>query len=256
MLNRRGRSRSSATWLSRSLRPTSLAALLLAVLALSSGNTLVTATAPPVSAESLQRFLSHVEPPVTHYRAKRTLRARNERFNKEGSLTAWTELDPASGFRYEIIAEEGSGYIRNKVLRKTLEGEREAIASGDPSRSALSPANYQFTPDAAAADGPFATLRIVPLRKDRLLVDGRITVTTTDGDLIKIEGRLSKNPSWWTNHVDIVRRYGRVDGIRVPLGVESTASVKIAGTSTFSMTYEYESINGKRVAAPTTSSSH
>jgi hypothetical protein len=36
----------------------------------------------------------------------------------------------------------------------------------------------------------------------------------------------------------------------MPVALESVADVKVAGESTFKMTYEYESINGERVGAP------
>ena len=202
------------------------------------------ATAAAVS-DPVQRFLTRTDEPLTRYRARRTLRARNERFNKEGWITAYTELDPVAGFTYRIIEEGGSGYIRNKVLRKTLDGEQEAVAAGDPTRSALSSLNYQFS--LTGIDGPNARVRVTPRRKERFLVDGTIVVTADGGDLVQVEGRLARNPSWWTNRVDVVRRYGRIDGVRVPLSVESTANVKIAGTSAFSMTYDYESINGRAV---------
>jgi hypothetical protein len=47
--------------------------------------------------------------------------------------------------------------------------------------------------------------------------------------------------------VQFVRRYGRVGGVRVPLIVESVADVFLAGRSTFSMRYEYASLNGRNV---------
>jgi len=40
------------------------------------------------------------------------------------------------------------------------------------------------------------------------------------------------------------------DGVHVPVSLESVASVVIAGQSTFKMTYEYESINGRSVGTP------
>jgi hypothetical protein len=102
-------------------------------------------------------------------------------------------------------------------------------------------------------DGEIAKLQIVPLRADTLLVNGTLTIEAGTGDLLSVEGRLAKSPSFWTNRVDVSRRYGRVAGIRVPLQVESTANVKFAGTSEFSMTYEYASINGSDVSSMTTS---
>jgi hypothetical protein len=83
-----------------------------------------------------------------------------------------------------------------------------------------------------------------------LLVDGSIFVQPGDGDLARIEGRLSKTPSFWTRRVDVVRRYERIAGVRVPVSIESVAHVLIAGRSTFKMTYEYETINGQHVGNP------
>jgi hypothetical protein len=217
-----------------------------------SSSTHTTTASNTASADPLQLFLSRPPESLTAYRAFRTLKASNKRFKKDGWMTVWTELDPKKGFSYEIVDEGGSGYIRNKVLRKMLEGERDAIATGQPGRVALSTANYRFS--AVANDGQTAKLQIVPLRADTLLVNGTVTIEAGTGDLLSVEGRLAKNPSFWTNRVEVSRRYGRIAGVRVPLQVESTASVKIVGTSEFSMVYEYASINGSAVGQPQTTS--
>jgi hypothetical protein len=95
-----------------------------------------------------------------------------------------------------------------------------------------------------------AQITITPRRKDVLLVEGWVFVRPEDGDLVRIEGRLSKTPSFWTRRVEIVRRYGRLAGVHVPLDIESTAQVLIAGRSTFRMTYEYQAVNGEHVGDP------
>lgn len=199
--------------------------------------------------DPVQRFLTHPDERLTQYRAKRHLQARNERFDKAAWMDALTELDPGQGFRYTVLAEDGSGIIRSRVLRKALEAEQEAVAQGEVARSAISSANYRIAFGDHDDKTGLDRLRIIPLRKDRMLVDGTISVLATDGELIRIEGRLAKSPSFWTNHVDIVRRYGRVEGVHVPLSIESTANLKIVGDSVFSMTYTYESVNGKPVTA-------
>jgi hypothetical protein len=212
------------------------------------------ASAPAASApdtpggDPVQRFLAHPDEKLTQYKAKRHLKARNERFNKEAWLDALTELDPGQGFRYTILAEDGSGIIRNRVLHRALEAEQQALSQGEVGRSAISPANYQISFGTHDETAGLDRLRIVPLRKEQMLVDGTISVLAADGELVRIEGRLAKTPSFWTNRVDIVRRYGRVEGVHEPLSIESTANLKIVGDSIFSMTYEYESVNGKAVS--------
>ena len=53
----------------------------------------------------------------------------------------------------------------------------------------------------------------------------------------------------WTRRVEIVRSFQRVAGIRVPIALESVATLFIAGRSTFRMTYEYEIVNGVSIKA-------
>jgi hypothetical protein len=164
-------------------------------------------------------------------------------------MDAWTEFDEERGLRFEIVAEGGSGYIRRKVLRAALEGEQRIWAAREPQRASLTSDNYTFLDRGVAPEGLVA-VSITPRRKDVLLVDGAIFVEPDEGDLRRIEGTLSKAPSFWTRRVEIVRRYERIAGVRVPVSIESVASVLIAGRSTFKMTYEYETINGQHVGDP------
>jgi len=88
---------------------------------------------------------------------------------------------------------------------------------------------------------------VKPRRKDIVLVDGSIFLNPDDGDLVKVEGRLAKTPSMWTRRVDIVRSYRRLAGVRMPVELETVATLLVAGRSTFRMTYDYETVNGQRV---------
>jgi hypothetical protein len=218
-----------------------LAARLLACVVLAAG-------AQPAGTP-LQRFLARGEEPAVEYRALRRLEANNPHFNKSAWMTAWTEYDHAGGFRFTIVDEGGSGYIRSKVLRAALEGEQKIWANHEPQHASFTHDNYTFDAGEPAPDG-LASVAVKPRRKDVLLVEGSIFVQPGDGDLARIEGRLSKTPSFWTRRVDVVRRYERVAGVRVPTSIESVAHVLIAGRSTFKMTYEYETINGKHVGDP------
>lgn len=173
------------------------------------------------------------------------MHARSERFDQEAWLEAWTELDDR-GFRYEIVSESGSEYARNKVLKAVLKREQELIAEGPAERATISLANYEFT-DAAGGEG-VRYVSLKPKRKDVLLVDGRMVLSHDATELLRVEGRLSKNPSFWTSSVNIVRQYERLDGVRVPVSIESIAKVKFAGLSWLEVYYEYESINGRPVS--------
>jgi hypothetical protein len=194
---------------------------------------------------ALERFFAIDESGPTAYRAHRRLEARNGHLDHAAWMEAWTEAD-ASGFRYEITGVGGSGYVRDRLFMPALETERAMWGAGDGDRGAISPLNYTFEDRGAEATG-LARIGLTPRRKDVLLVNGTIFLRPEDGDLVRIEGALSKAPSFWTRKVEIVRRYERLAGVRVPVALESIASVRIAGKSTFTMTYDYESINGQPV---------
>jgi hypothetical protein len=201
------------------------------------------------SGTPLQRYLARGEEPTVEYRALRFLEASNSNFGVSGWMEAWTEYTHAGGFKYQIVAEGGNGYIRRRVLHAALDGEQRMWAAREPQRAAVTSENYVFT-DAVRTDEGLAPLGITPRRKDVLLVEGSIFVEPSDGELRRIEGRLSKAPSFWTRRVDIVRRYDRIADVRVPIAIESTAHVLIAGNSTFRMSYQYATINGKPVGNP------
>jgi hypothetical protein len=186
------------------------------------------------------------EAPVEQYRAYRRMHAQNEKFNQEAWLEAWTEFDGRS-FRYEIVSERGSEYVLNKVLKKVLASEQALIAGGHADRAELSADNYEFTEPASQGKGVRYVL-LKPKRKDMLLVDGRMVLNQSGTELLRVEGRLAKNPSFWTSLVNIIREFARVDGVRVPVTTESIAKVKMAGVSRMTVRYEYESINGRPVS--------
>ena len=227
--------------LSRSLLAVSIAALLVAATRAEH----VSSTAAPAI---LERFFALDSPAPSQCRALRHLEARNEKFEKNAWMDVWTEAD-ASGFRYRIVAEDGSDYIRSKVFRGSLEAERKLWAAGTGDQAALTPANYVFEDRGAQSDG-LTSVAMTPRRQDVLLVNGTIFLDPDSGELVRMEGRLSKPPSFWTRHVKIVRWYRRIAGFQMPTVLESEANVRVAGLSTFRMSYDYESINGQHVGNP------
>jgi hypothetical protein len=190
----------------------------------------------------LHRFLSRTDEPLTTYRGTRRLEGRNEKFNVAASMEIATELS-ADGFRYRVLREAGSDLIRGRVFRAMLASEEQIFATGDAARSAISSTNYELTAADSAEPG-LVKLFARPKRKDVTLIDGAVYITDTDADLVRVEGRLAKSPSFWTRRVDVVKEYTRIAGLRVPVRVESVAQIRFAGISTMTMTYDYEMING------------
>ena len=220
---------------------------LLLALVFASRDTTVRASQGPVPVAALERFFALETPRLTQYRALRHLEAANPRSGKTAWMDVWTEAD-SSGFRHKIVDSGGSGYIQSKVFAQVLETERTMWASGAPERAGFNPENYHF--EAGSAEDGLARVAVRPRRQDVLLVEGTIFLDPNDGDLVRVQGMLSKAPSIWTRRVQITRRYQRIAGVRLPVSFETVASVLIAGTSNFRMTWQYTSVNDVPVGNP------
>jgi len=199
--------------------------------------------APPSA--TLSAFLARgVQLPIPN-RAERRLEASHPRSKREAWIEALTEFDADRGFSFQIVGEGGSSILRGRVLRKVLETEAGTLAAG-AKRAALVPENYIIT-DAGQTEDGLVRLRLEARRNDEMLLNGFVFVTPGDAVVVRVDGRLAKNPSFWTTRVDIVRRYERVLGFSVPVEIESRAEIRFFGASSFRMTYRYLSINGMPV---------
>lgn len=190
---------------------------------------------------AVQRYLDSGNQRVTTYRAFRRLEA--EGMGHAGWLEAWTELQGRT-FHYVITAEGGSDGVRGRVLRKVLESERQAWASGEALRSELTAENYEFE---RSPDQPEGLLKVLmkPRRKGKLMLDGAMFLAPAAADLVRVEGRAVSNPSFWVKRVDITREYQRINSYTVPINVASIASIRFAGKAKFRMSYQYAQINGQ-----------
>ena len=201
----------------RTSHHTSFAVVLLAVVV---PPTLL-AMIPDPADYSMRQFLQK-DDTQRSYRAMRRLEAENG--GRRGWLEAVTEYSIESGFHYQVTAEGGSSLVRSKVLRAVLDGEREIIAEGETARS-LALANYAFQPNGVDDDG-LANILLSPKREERVLVEGTMFLKPDGGDLVRLQGRLAKNPSFWVRNVQIVRSYKRIEGVVVPVTLESTARAR------------------------------
>jgi len=220
---------------------------LAAVLAVSPSANVPAQDATVASSSLIDRFLAPDRPPLVSYRALRHLTASTRGGRMQASVDAWTAFDPAQGFSYEVTAAAGSDLIRRRVLIAALEAEHSTARGADTPRMALTRDNYDFlgvTDDA----GNLSKIGIRPRHKRATLINGALFVEEETADLVRVEGEPTERPSFWTRHVRIVREYGRVSGVNVPIAMSSTADVLVVGASNFSMTYRYTHVNGSPVA--------
>jgi hypothetical protein len=210
---------------------------------------------PPLTNEVVERFLRSAAPPLVSYRARRTLTASALGGRVSGSLVADTSLDPDGTFRFEIVREEGSALVRNRVLKAALLAEQRSHAGHEIEDIALTPTNYEFQIGSEPVPG-FFRLTLIAKRRSPMLLNGAATLSAADADLLRIEGSPAESPSFWTRQVNVVCDYARIDGVRVTVGIRSRADVRLVGDSAFAMTYEYTAINDRPTTGTLQGSRH
>ncbi len=197
----------------------------------------------PGAMAAMQKFLAR--PTMAHqYRASRRLEASG--VGQRAWLDVQTNFTVASGLVYEVTAEGGSGYIRARVLRSLLDEERRLTERGGVAHVAISTDNYRFQPERVNEEG-LAVVSLLPLRNARSLIVGQMFLNPIDGDLVRVEGRLAKSPSFWVTRLDVVRRYRRIEGVLMPVSLETTAQLRLLGSSALRMVYRYSDIDERPV---------
>jgi hypothetical protein len=111
----------------------------------------------------------------------------------------------------------------------------EAMASRRESRdgSRITPANYTFkmVGQNALNAGPAYVLEITPKTENRYLIEGKIWVNAKDYSIVRVEGRPSRDPSFWVHNVHFVHTYQRVGHFWFASSTHSTSEVRIFGRS-------------------------
>jgi hypothetical protein len=74
-------------------------------------------------------------------------------------------------------------------------------------------------------------------------------LTTIAGDLVRVEGRLARNPSFWLTRVNLVRSYRSIEGVVMPVSLETIGRLRLLGSSSLRMTYRYSHIDDRPVSA-------
>jgi hypothetical protein len=190
-------------------------------------------------------FVSRPDEPLTRYRARRRIEA--QALGQRASMDVQVELDPESGFRWTVRSEDGSRSIIEKCFVRLLRAEADVHASGRAAASALTSDNYVFELAGPAPDG-LVRVRARPRRREATLIDGAFLIAPDSADIVRVEGRLARSPSFWVPSVEVSRHFARVQGHRVVVRVESVARVRLVGHSRVVVTYDYEMINGDSIA--------
>jgi hypothetical protein len=176
---------------------------------------------------------------LSGYFGMRRYRFENKQFSKRAEMTVRVTCDGAGAKTFEVVSESGSGVVRNRIIRKMIDAEREAGQKGEREQTRIIPANYDFRLIGSdISDGRASyVLEVSPKTRNKFLICGRIWVDAEDFAIARIEGSPAKNPSFWVRSVQVLQRYEREGPFWLPVLNQSRAEARIFGTTEVSIEY-------------------
>jgi len=151
-----------------------------------------------------------------------------------------------------VQSATGSKLIIDRVFKKLLEAEKEALDAEVRRRSALSDDNYCFTllGYESGPSGATYELQVEPRTKDKFLYRGRIWVDAEDFAVVRLQAEPAKNPSFWTKKAEIAHVYMKVSDFWLPAYNHSVTAIRLGGHAELTIDYQdYEITSASRVSS-------
>jgi hypothetical protein len=141
---------------------------------------------------------------------------------------------------FTIVSESGSKLLINRVFKRLIETELEALKEENRERVELNSRNYDFTmlEYHSADDGCSYVLAVRPKIPNKFLYRGRIWVDAKDFAVCRIEAEPSQNPSFWIKTTEIHHAYEKVGDFWLPRENESVSSLRLDGRATLTIRYQ------------------
>ena len=186
------------------------------------------------------------------YQGSRTYRLEYRGF--PGSRTAEMVVDvryesPATK-EFTVRSESGSKLVIERVFKRLLQSEQEALNEENQRQVALNSENYRFAlvGNQPTPRGSLYVLSVEPRIKNKLLFRGKIWVDADDFAVVRIEGEPARNPSFWTKDTKIEQVYARVGDFWLPVSNRSTSAIRLGGRA--SLTIDYRDYRVTSAAQP------
>ena len=183
---------------------------------------------------------------LKHYQALRHYQVEYTGFARKlrAKMDVEVNYDAATGKSLRIVSESGSGFLREKVLKRAVDSEKEA--SQDKAATALTAANYKFNlaGSESLAGRPAYILDVEPKGASKFLYRGKVWVDAAEFAVVKFEAEPAKSPSFWIARTLIHQSFAKTGDFWLPRQNRSETKVRIGGTAFLTIeygTYQIES---------------
>lgn len=151
-----------------------------------------------------------------------------------------------AGKKLTVLHTEGANAIAQRVLMNIFEEEEKA--SAEPSKHDLTPSNYHFElMESELWDGRRCyRVRLMPLQKDKLLLDGFLLIDERDFAVVHLEGRPARNLSFWVGRPFVKQDSCKFGDFWMPCHTDSDAQVRLVGKTELRIQYSNYRFNSSK----------
>ncbi len=176
------------------------------------------------------------------YQGRRMYRVAYTGFPKsfEAEMVVDMTYDAPATKQFKIVSQAGSQWMIDRILKRLLETEQEALTEENRRRVALDPSNYNFSGLEVqnAPDGCSYAVSVQPKVPSKLLYAGRIWVDSKDFAVCRIEAEPAKNPSLLIKKTEIHHSYVKIGDFWLPSENESVSSIRGGGRAVLTIKYQ------------------
>jgi outer membrane lipoprotein-sorting protein len=192
--------------------------------------------------QNLVRMNAERAQQLRSYQGKRIYRLEYHGFPgaRNAEMVVEVKYESPATKEFTIQSESGSKLIIDRVFKKLLQSEKEALQAENLRRTALNEENYVFTllGYEITSAASLYVLSVEPRRKDKFLYSGRIWVDGEDFAVVRIEAEPAKNPSFWIKNTKIEHHYIKVNRFWLPAQNHSLTTVRLGGRADLTIDYQ------------------
>ena len=168
---------------------------------------------------------------LRQYSAVRTYSVTSDRGKLYAQEVVRVDYQAPDHKSFRTLSEEGSGLVRDMVLKRLMESESETSSGRAHHDSAIKPANYEFNLLGEQDVGSHHCLvaEATPKRKDKYLFEGKVWIDAQDYAIVRIAGQPAKSLSFWITGADFVREYEKIGDFWLPAQDETWVHVRLYG---------------------------
>jgi hypothetical protein len=164
--------------------------------------------------------------------------------DRDAEMTVDATFDSPSSKSFKIISQSGSKLIIDRVFKRLLDSEKEAIEPEMHARMLLNRENYNIAMVGFEAPGTNASdksgqyvLAVYPKERSKYVYRGKVWVDATDFAVTRIDAEPALSPSFWTKKNEIHHEYMKVQNFWLPRRNESISYIRLGGRATLTIEY-------------------